>query len=80
MKLLRKIFGRQRKEKLVQEFQKEIEFFSEQNRKQVKYQAAIDGEIYWFERVCLEELPDIIKQERKINGTVPDNALNPVGN
>jgi hypothetical protein len=71
MNILRKIFGRQRKEKHIKELEQEIQFFNEQTTIQKKYQAALDGEQYCFERVCLEDLPAIIKKERQSHATVP---------
>lgn len=74
MNILRKIFGRQRKEKHIKELNQEIEFFREQTEIQKRYHAALDGEDGWFERVCVEKFTDAVKKERNHNGVIPTSA------
>jgi len=72
MKFLRKIFGRQRKEKHIKELNQEIQFFNEQTEIQKRYHAALDGEDGWFERVCVENFTEIT--ERKSNGAISTSS------
>ena len=74
MKFLRKIFGRQRKEKHIKELNQEIEFFHEQTEIQKRYHATLDGEDGWFEKVCVENFTDIVKERNK-NGTIATSPL-----
>jgi hypothetical protein len=74
MNLLRKIFGRQRKEKHIKELNQEIKFFHEQTEIQKRYHAALDGEDGWFERVCIDTFTETIKKERNKNGAIPTSS------
>jgi len=73
MKFLRKIFGRQRKEKHIKELNQEIDFFREQTEIQKRYHATLDGENDWFERVCVENFTDMVKKERN-DGVIPTST------
>jgi hypothetical protein len=78
-RVVRVILKSHEKEEVIKKIDAQIQTAKEQVAIQEKYQAAMDGECFWFDRgfeqVCIDHL-----ERKKKNGKLPNNAPCSVGN